>query len=245
MLPKPVPVPTLMGLLSTARRDGLVALVEDDPALADNLSEVLRARGFSCVTARSVLETEQLSTVRPFAALVDLRLPGGPDGEALRRLRARFPEMPTLRHHRVPGAGAAGVGRRSLRQALRHRRAAAQRWSVRTPRPHPGAACAPSWRSPRVLVVDDNAAFLDNLQELLSDAGYEVVVATSCQAARERAKEGFDVALVDLRLPDGDGTALAAELKAGDAGRPRWCCSPASPPWRRRWRRCARARAPT
>ena len=67
--------------------------------------------------------------------------------------------------------------------------------------------------SPRVLVVDDNAAFLDNLQELLGDAGYSVRIADSCKAARERAKEGFDVALVDLRLPDGDGTALAAELK--------------------------------
>jgi signal transduction histidine kinase len=66
---------------------------------------------------------------------------------------------------------------------------------------------------PRVLVVDDNAAFVDNLQELLGDAGYEVSTAGSCRAARERTPEGFDVALVDLRLPDGDGTALAAELK--------------------------------
>lgn len=72
---------------------------------------------------------------------------------------------------------------------------------------------SPELRRPRVLVVDDNAAFLDNLQELLSDAGYEVGIASSCQSARERAKEGFDVSLVDLRLPDGDGTALAAELK--------------------------------
>ncbi|WP_164019696.1 sensor histidine kinase [Pyxidicoccus trucidator] len=68
---------------------------------------------------------------------------------------------------------------------------------------------------PRVLVVDDNAAFLDNLHELLGDAGYAVRAASSCRAAHERAKEGFDVALVDLRLPDGDGTALAAELKEG------------------------------
>jgi CheY-like chemotaxis protein len=96
VLPKPVPVHLLMGLLSAARRDGLVALVEDDPALCDNLTEVLRARGFSCATARSVLEADQLSLVKPFAALVDLRLPGGPDGEALRRLRARFPDMPVF-----------------------------------------------------------------------------------------------------------------------------------------------------
>ncbi|WP_338866710.1 sensor histidine kinase [Myxococcus stipitatus] len=67
----------------------------------------------------------------------------------------------------------------------------------------------------RVLVVDDNAAFLDNLDELLGDAGYAVRAASTCRAAREKAREGFDVALVDLRLPDGDGTELAAELKAG------------------------------
>ena len=66
---------------------------------------------------------------------------------------------------------------------------------------------------PRVLVVDDNAAFLDNLNELLGDAGYSVQGATSCREARERALGGFDVALVDLRLPDGEGTALAGELK--------------------------------
>jgi CheY-like chemotaxis protein len=96
VLPKPVPLPALMALLANARRGGLVALVEDDPALADNLTEVLRSRGFSCAMARSVLEVDQLSMVRPFAAVVDLRLPGGPDGEALRRLKSRFPELPVF-----------------------------------------------------------------------------------------------------------------------------------------------------
>ncbi len=70
-----------------------------------------------------------------------------------------------------------------------------------------------STQRPRVLVVDDNVAFLDNLQELLGDAGYTVQGATSCREARERAGAGFDVALVDLRLPDGEGTELARELK--------------------------------
>jgi signal transduction histidine kinase len=66
---------------------------------------------------------------------------------------------------------------------------------------------------PRILVVDDNAAFLDNLRELLDDAGYRVDGASSIREALEHARSGFDVALVDLRLPDGDGTALARELK--------------------------------
>ncbi|WP_370459159.1 ATP-binding protein [Aggregicoccus sp. 17bor-14] len=66
---------------------------------------------------------------------------------------------------------------------------------------------------PRVLVVDDNAQLLDNMQELLEDAGYDVSTAGSCAGALERARAGFDVALVDLRLPDGQGTALAPRLK--------------------------------
>jgi two-component system, response regulator PdtaR len=96
VLPKPVPMRLLVELLSRARRDGLVVLVEDDPSLLDNLTELLRAQGFTAVTARSVLDTERLGAVRPFAALVDLRVPGGPDGEALRRVRERFPELPTF-----------------------------------------------------------------------------------------------------------------------------------------------------
>lgn len=95
VLPKPVPLATLVETLARARRDGLVALVEDDVALADNLTEALRERGFATVTAHSVVETERLG-VRPFAALVDLRLPGGADGDAMRRLHAKFPDLPMV-----------------------------------------------------------------------------------------------------------------------------------------------------
>ena len=95
VLPKPVPVPRLLELVGRARRNGIVALVEDDVALADNLTEALRGSGFAAVTAHSVVETERLG-VRPFAAVVDLRLPGGADGEAMRRLAARFPGLPML-----------------------------------------------------------------------------------------------------------------------------------------------------
>ena len=94
VLPKPAPIARLIELLTTARRQGLVALIEDDLALADNLTEALRDRGFSAVSAHSVLETDRLGLVRPFAALVDLRVPGGPDGEAMRRFSRAFPGLP-------------------------------------------------------------------------------------------------------------------------------------------------------
>jgi CheY-like chemotaxis protein len=96
VLPKPVPVARLLELLASARRDGLAVIVEDDPRLSDNLAELLRGRGFAAVTAASVLETERLGPVQPFCALVDLRVPGGPDGEAMRRLAAKYPGLPMI-----------------------------------------------------------------------------------------------------------------------------------------------------
>jgi CheY-like chemotaxis protein len=96
VLPKPVPIPQLLTLAKAARRGGLVALVEDDSELADNLSEALRAGGFTALTARSALEAERLGGVAPFAALVDLKLPDAPRGEVIDRLHARLPGLPII-----------------------------------------------------------------------------------------------------------------------------------------------------
>jgi signal transduction histidine kinase len=68
-------------------------------------------------------------------------------------------------------------------------------------------------KKPRILIVDDNATLVDNLTEILEEAGYAVHGHATCSAALAGARDGFDVALVDLRLPDGDGTALAPRLK--------------------------------
>jgi two-component system, NtrC family, sensor histidine kinase HydH len=68
----------------------------------------------------------------------------------------------------------------------------------------------------RILVVDDNESFVDNLEEILSEEGYAVMTAGSLAAARQAAAQGFDIALVDMRLPDGKGTDLAVELKRGN-----------------------------
>ncbi len=95
VLPKPVAMARLLGLLERARRDALVAVVEDDMALADNVSELLRDAGFATVVASSLADAALLGA-RPFAAIVDMRLPGGPDGEAARALRGRFPGVPLL-----------------------------------------------------------------------------------------------------------------------------------------------------
>lgn len=95
VLPKPAPIARLLELIGRARRGGVVAVVEDDVALADNVAEALRERGFASVIAHTVDETDRLGGAL-CAALVDLRLPGGDDGAALARVVARFPDVPLL-----------------------------------------------------------------------------------------------------------------------------------------------------
>lgn len=96
VLHKPLPIPRLLNLLAVARRDGFVLLVEDDEALADNLAEALRTRGLTTITAHSMTDTERLGAVKPFAALVDLRIPGGQPGQPLQRVLEKFDNLPVI-----------------------------------------------------------------------------------------------------------------------------------------------------
>jgi DNA-binding NtrC family response regulator len=96
LLPKPVPVRRLVELATAARRGGVVVVVEDDLALADNVCEALCQQGLAAVTAGSVLESDRLGDIKPFAALIDLHLPDGHEGQAKTRLLARFPGLPLV-----------------------------------------------------------------------------------------------------------------------------------------------------
>jgi CheY-like chemotaxis protein len=68
-----------------------------------------------------------------------------------------------------------------------------------------------------VLVVDDDAEALEVLDLVLGEVPAQGVPVVNCAAARSAAAAepggGFRVAVVDVNLPDGDGLALAAELR--------------------------------
>jgi len=69
---------------------------------------------------------------------------------------------------------------------------------------------------PRVLVVEDHADTLVLMGRLLSAVRADGVPVATCAAAREAARTlgRFEVVIADVTLPDGDGVALLAELKA-------------------------------
>lgn len=68
----------------------------------------------------------------------------------------------------------------------------------------------------RILVVDDNAALLENLAECLEGEGYQVTVALDGATALAKLEEGPlpRVVLLDLMMPGMDGRQLAAAIKA-------------------------------
>jgi DNA-binding NtrC family response regulator len=64
----------------------------------------------------------------------------------------------------------------------------------------------PRPRALRVLIVEDDEALREILSEELSNRGYEVAAAESVAAGIERVgADDFDVAVLDLMLPDGSG----------------------------------------
>lgn len=70
-----------------------------------------------------------------------------------------------------------------------------------------------------VLVIDDEAALRQILSGLVSRAGYSVdTAATAAEATAKLVRGDVDVALCDVRLPDGDGIELVRRLKAKGSG---------------------------
>ena len=64
-----------------------------------------------------------------------------------------------------------------------------------------------------LLLVEDNAPLRQMLSWELSDLGYQVRAAGGCAEARQLIeRQSVRFALIDIRLPDGDGRELRAEL---------------------------------
>ncbi len=66
-----------------------------------------------------------------------------------------------------------------------------------------------------VLIVDDDDALAENVAEIIASLGVETAVARDRKTALSLARgRTFDVALIDVRLPDGDGISLLTPLRA-------------------------------
>ncbi len=66
----------------------------------------------------------------------------------------------------------------------------------------------------KVLIIDDEKQILNLLSRIIGLEGYEVFQATCCKAGLKQLEQvSPEVVLCDVRLPDGSGVELVAELK--------------------------------
>ena len=67
----------------------------------------------------------------------------------------------------------------------------------------------------RLLLIDDDARLAAMVGDYLRNAGFEVDVAATLAAGRERLHDAsYDALLLDLMLPDGDGLDFTRELRS-------------------------------
>lgn len=73
----------------------------------------------------------------------------------------------------------------------------------------------------KILVVEDERKVAQFVENALREQSYAVIVAASCAQARDAlAEDSFDVIVLDLGLPDGDGLELLREWREGGFNEP-------------------------
>jgi DNA-binding NtrC family response regulator len=66
----------------------------------------------------------------------------------------------------------------------------------------------------RILVVDDDENIRNTLKTILEDEGYIVdLAATGSEAIQKTTKSAYNIALLDIRLPDMEGVELLKLIK--------------------------------
>lgn len=185
-----------------------VLVIDDNVDLAENMAEILEDFGVEVCVAKNADEALACFDRRVWSLVVtDVRMPGRNGLELLTLLKRRSPGTPVLvmtgfadseTVTRAHESGALAVVDKPLNLdafiELVGRVATAEK---------------------PVLIVEDDIGLIGNLTDVLGEErGVLAHPATSIALARQlTAVVDFRVALIDLRLPDGDGMALARELQ--------------------------------
>jgi two-component system, NtrC family, response regulator HydG len=178
-----------------------ILVVDDDPDICQNLSDILTDLGFEVHCAHDGHAALQLVAQRPYeVALLDLKMPGM-DGLTLYR------EIKKQRAGTVSILVTAYATPATAEEAL-----AAGAWKV-VPKPVDLgkllAMVGEALEQPLVLIVDDDQDLCATLWDLLRDRGFRVSLAHGCAEASDQLKgTDFKVVLIDMRIPGGDGSEV-------------------------------------
>ena len=72
-----------------------------------------------------------------------------------------------------------------------------------------------NYKEKKILILDDNPEILEMVQESLSIAGFNNLtsVQSKKEALEQLGKRSFDLAILDIMLPDGSGFEVLREIR--------------------------------
>lgn len=186
-----------------------VLIIDDNMEMAANLQEILEDEGVRVDVAQDGYEAlSKLDQIGFDLVITDIRMPGMSGIDVLKTVQQRWPRLPVIvmtaysadaTLEEAYTAGALDV----LAKPVDIERVIGLVERVTEPN-------AP------VLLVEDDRNLRVTLAETLLDIAKVVPhsASTVADALRLATEIDFRVAIIDLRLPDGDGVTLAAALKA-------------------------------
>ena len=178
-----------------------ILVVDDEPDTCANLSDILSEQGYQVDVAHDGLVALELVKANKYdVALLDLKMPGIDGLELYGRIRTLSADTVAI----VVTAYASSTTASSVLGAGAWRILAKP---VNLPQLLGFVGQALS--QPLVLVVDDDQEMCDSLWELFRDRDYRVCLAHDIPQAQEQLQQrNFQVVIVDMKLPSGDGIAV-------------------------------------
>ena len=197
-------------------RDRVLLIIEDSAAFARILLDLARQRGFKGVVARDGASALELAKKHhPDAVTIDIRLPDMDGWQLIESLRAD-PAMASIPVHVISG-----------QEHKTHVTSGGLVTQLQKPVTEEALQASlddlfgfVNRGSKNVLVIEDDLRQLNAMTELIQKGEVSVTaVQTGHEALAALAKTRFQCIIVDLGLPDVEGTELLKQIRAHKAGK--------------------------
>ena len=185
----------------TAQNAARILVVDDDPDICENLSDILTDLSYHVDCAQDGAAALRLVDQQRYdVALLDLKMPGMDGLTLFREIKKRSAGTVALLVTAYANAS-------TTDEAL-----AAGTWKVVAKPVDPRKLLSlldEALEQPLVLVVDDDRDLCANLWDVLRERGFRVCLAHgSAEAADQLRATAFNVVLIDMKTPDGDGSGV-------------------------------------